>query len=537
LVKFPFNFKPIQYFDPQVHKLDIISQQYVALCEDTEGETKYFSNNEQQLIALDVKGDGNCLYHCITLLGEMADHYTVELRVRNIIELAMNADAYLQFYKLYDTNLKAYIVRSMLYDRRWAEPWDLFGLSTVLNCNIRSVFPNLNTFTNIHPSAPLPPQKVMNKTFKPRQNIATNTILIMWSRGISPEDWILYSTEDIWAPNHYVPLIKPRSLNTTSLISYTTKNMSRHDKDGKKNACLQETDDDISLPKKSNRLEKCDASDKRGITFNVRNLIKADQDFSKEYLVDNFVKDVENILLQLSHMLSLSCNHATLIIVRDTYSTSNIRQEISKQLHFLKRDCERTFEKKHVKKELCWKHTILLVLDVKKNLNVDAKYNDWLNPNFEHVFQVDNDSGKDDQGNVENRTDVTVEDPLSLNFEQYPNYVRVSMPRTLISYIFADSNNINNAHYQELLSIIMNYLMEKDLKNDTKQRVLETCLKWTLRTAYATRIKSLFTGSENNMSSRINFMFPLQSGTNIQEQISTRSQTQRLIHSTTVNND
>ncbi|CAF0825685.1 unnamed protein product [Didymodactylos carnosus] len=220
LVKFPFNFKPIQYFDPQVHQLDIIFQQYVALCEDTEGDTEYFSNNEQQLIALDVKGDGNCLYHCITLLGEMANHYTVELRVRNIIELAMNAAAYLQFYKLYDTNLKAYIVRSMLYDRRWAKKtWDLFGLCTVLNCNIRSVFPSVNTFTNMHPSAPLPPQKIMNKTFKPRQNIATNTILIMWSRGISPEDWIIHSAEDIWAPNHYVPLIKPRvSLHLVLLI-------------------------------------------------------------------------------------------------------------------------------------------------------------------------------------------------------------------------------------------------------------------------------------------------------------------------------
>ncbi|CAF4550629.1 unnamed protein product, partial [Didymodactylos carnosus] len=42
------------------------------------------------------------------------------------------------------------------------------------------------------------------------ETIATNTILIMWSKGVSPEDWLLYSDQEYWSPNHYVPLLKPR---------------------------------------------------------------------------------------------------------------------------------------------------------------------------------------------------------------------------------------------------------------------------------------------------------------------------------------
>ncbi|CAF4628455.1 unnamed protein product, partial [Didymodactylos carnosus] len=197
-------------------------------------------------------------------------------------------------------------------------------------------------------------------------------------------------------------------------------------------------------------------------------------DFNRKELLNKFVQDVEYILLLLG----------------DQYSKSNIKKEITEQLHFLKGECGKTASRTRMKKELCWKHTILLVLDVEKNLNVDEKYNDWLNPNFEHTFQVDDNSSQDDQENIENLTDISVTDQLTLEFEKHVNYIGISMPRKLISYIFKDHNNMDSEHYQEVIDIIINYLNEESLKDDVDQAVLERSLKWTLRTAYATQIKA-----------------------------------------------
>ncbi|CAF1606753.1 unnamed protein product [Didymodactylos carnosus] len=118
--------------------------------------------------------------------------------------------------------------------------------------------------------------------------------------------------------------------------------------------------------KKNSRIKKCNAVNKRGITFNVRNLIIVDPDFNRKELLNKFVQDVEYILLSLG----------------DQYSKSNSKKEITEQLYFLKGECGKTVSRTRIKKELCWKHTILLVLDVEKILNVDEKYNDWLNPYF-----------------------------------------------------------------------------------------------------------------------------------------------------------
>ncbi|CAF4020291.1 unnamed protein product, partial [Didymodactylos carnosus] len=69
--------------------------------------------------------------------------------------------------------------------------------------------------------------------------------------------------------------------------------------------------------KKNSRIKKCNAANKRGITFNVRNLIKVDPDFNRKELLNKFVQDVEYILLLLG----------------DQYSKSNIKKEITEQLH------------------------------------------------------------------------------------------------------------------------------------------------------------------------------------------------------------
>ncbi|CAF1264580.1 unnamed protein product [Didymodactylos carnosus] len=182
--QFSLHFTPLQYINPRIHHLDMISQQYVALCEDIDNGTKYFSNDEHTTTSLAYRRGWNCLYNCITLLGGMPEYFTFELRLRNIIELVINVDHYLKLYEISDTNLKTYGTQTMVFDRKWAEGWDLFGLCSILNCNIRSVYPNVDGVSKDDN----PSKRLLNVTFQPRETIATNTILIMWSKGVLPED-------------------------------------------------------------------------------------------------------------------------------------------------------------------------------------------------------------------------------------------------------------------------------------------------------------------------------------------------------------
>ncbi|CAF1343056.1 unnamed protein product [Didymodactylos carnosus] len=243
----------------------------------------------------------------------MPKYFTFELRVRNIIELVINVDHYLKFYEIFDTNLKTYVTQTMVFDRKWAEGWDLFGLCSILNCNIRSVYPNVDGVSKDDN----PSKRLLNVTFQPRETIATNTILIMWSKGVSPEDWLLYSDQEYWSPNHYVPLLKPRLQATYAVAKAVVeiKQKKEPNTDTKTTfgtMVLQGIRNVVPVGKKKNsRIKKCNATNKRGITFNVRNLIKV---ININYLNEESLKDdVGQAVLERSLKWALRTAYATQI--------------------------------------------------------------------------------------------------------------------------------------------------------------------------------------------------------------------------------
>ncbi|CAF4526211.1 unnamed protein product, partial [Didymodactylos carnosus] len=196
----------------------------------------------------------------------------------------------------------------------------LFGLCSILNCNIRSVYPNVDGVSKNDNLS----KRLLNVTFQPRETIVTDTILIMWSKGVSPEDWLLYSDQEYWSTNHYVPLLKPRETEgdylqaiysvAKAVVEIKLKKEPNTDtKTTFGTMVLQGIRNVVPIGKKRNsRIKKGNAANKRGITFNVR-LIKVDPDFNRKELLNKFVQDVEYILLLLG----------------DQYSKSNIKKEIT----------------------------------------------------------------------------------------------------------------------------------------------------------------------------------------------------------------
>ncbi|CAF1103104.1 unnamed protein product [Didymodactylos carnosus] len=126
LQQFPFEFNAAIEFDPIVHELDPIGQLHVSYCEDmwndSNVEKLFTDTNYVGLIALFTYGNGNCIYNAIGLLASQPRAFAIELRVRNIIELTLNAASYMQEYSWYKGNLYQYVLHYLTNDKSYAEP-------------------------------------------------------------------------------------------------------------------------------------------------------------------------------------------------------------------------------------------------------------------------------------------------------------------------------------------------------------------------------------------------------------------------------
>lgn len=66
----PFQFTPIVYFDPNVHEIDRCAKSYLEKA----------SADVRNMIPVEVRADGNCLYHSIICLNGATAVTTIELR-------------------------------------------------------------------------------------------------------------------------------------------------------------------------------------------------------------------------------------------------------------------------------------------------------------------------------------------------------------------------------------------------------------------------------------------------------------------------
>ncbi|CAF1120706.1 unnamed protein product [Didymodactylos carnosus] len=130
----PLSYTPTTHFDACLHKLDTVAQVYLSKCN---------LSNLLDLIPIESIGDGNCLYNSIlTLMPSPSEIIAEELRVRAIVELAMNYNYYNIKYEriVGPLNLR---IKAMCENYEFSELFEIDALSNILQCQIQSVYPRI----------------------------------------------------------------------------------------------------------------------------------------------------------------------------------------------------------------------------------------------------------------------------------------------------------------------------------------------------------------------------------------------------------
>ncbi|CAF1345249.1 unnamed protein product [Adineta steineri] len=91
-------------------------------------------------------------------------------------------------------------IKGVCKNYTYSELYEICALCTVLGCNIRSVYPEID----FHPD-----MAVMNNIFTPAPSVTTNyKITILWSHAWD-EMHARAVNNNVWNPNHFVPLMSP----------------------------------------------------------------------------------------------------------------------------------------------------------------------------------------------------------------------------------------------------------------------------------------------------------------------------------------
>ncbi|CAF1324604.1 unnamed protein product [Adineta steineri] len=185
----PLEFRPYGVFDDRIHVVDLIAKEYLEKA----------SADVQHLIPVDVDADGNGLYHSIILLMNDSTLTASELRVRTIIELVINEAFYSNMYTHRAGRIDI-AIKAICKNRTYSGLYEICALCSVLKCNIRSVYPEIDFRAGM---------AVMNSIYIPIPPIVANyEVAILWS-NVWKEMHVRAANNNLWGPNHFVPLLAP----------------------------------------------------------------------------------------------------------------------------------------------------------------------------------------------------------------------------------------------------------------------------------------------------------------------------------------
>ena len=206
LVSDQLNFHPKQTFDETKHQLDAAASEYLGKA----------ANDVRHLVPVAVTADGNCLYHSIVLLMDTSVVMASELRgmtvrflsmefssvsrnvlVRTVIELVKNENFYAREYSQFVGPVQN-ALQTACKDCNYSELCEIVALCTLLQCDIRSVYPNIDFRDDM---------MIVNRIFTPVPPIHANyQITILWSH-VNREINARALNNGAWGPNHFVPLL------------------------------------------------------------------------------------------------------------------------------------------------------------------------------------------------------------------------------------------------------------------------------------------------------------------------------------------
>ncbi|CAF1374461.1 unnamed protein product, partial [Adineta steineri] len=183
----PLEFRPYGVFDGRIHVVDLIAKEYLEKA----------SADAQHLIPVDVDADGNGLYHSVILLMNDSTLTASELRVRTIIELVINEAFYSNMYT-HRAGLIDIAIKAICKNRTYSGLYEICALCSVLKCNIRSVYPEIDFRAGM---------AVMNSMYTPISPIVANyEVATLWSNMLK-EMHVRAANNNLWSSNHFVPLL------------------------------------------------------------------------------------------------------------------------------------------------------------------------------------------------------------------------------------------------------------------------------------------------------------------------------------------
>ena len=176
-------------------------------------------------VPIHVSGDGNCLFNAVSVAIQGNEELSCELRVRTCLELVLNFEHYkahanYQNFRLVSPDLvKA--CQKCARDGNFSSVFTIQGLShSVIGREIVSVYPAMNGMLDSC-------MRILNTVITPRVSLSRNTsrgrVYVLWTRmcGTCPQP-----RDQIWLPNHFVPLIEEchstSDANTSSPVSVTS---------------------------------------------------------------------------------------------------------------------------------------------------------------------------------------------------------------------------------------------------------------------------------------------------------------------------
>ncbi|KAK3103000.1 hypothetical protein FSP39_015680, partial [Pinctada imbricata] len=149
-------------------------------------------------VPVSVTGDGNCLFHAISVATTGYQMKSEELRLRTAIEMVLYKDYYVSANKHSDIALCSpdidVAVNDCTQNKSFSSAWTMHAAASVIRRPIKSVYPVINGPADQCVS-------ILNRVFTPREGIKDQMkehISIMWS---GPR------TSKTWTPDHFVPLL------------------------------------------------------------------------------------------------------------------------------------------------------------------------------------------------------------------------------------------------------------------------------------------------------------------------------------------
>ena len=146
------------------------------------------------------------------------NYFTLHSLVRTLIELVKNEIFYSNRFEYIVGPLNE-AIKNISRNFSFSELYEIVGLSNVLKCNIRSIYPRIQYRTDLD---------IMNSTFEHAQgSFSSSTICIFWTHTQS-EIYARNNNAGNWTPNHFVPLLLPSGKSQSQNILAQSK-ISRSD--------------------------------------------------------------------------------------------------------------------------------------------------------------------------------------------------------------------------------------------------------------------------------------------------------------------